>query len=636
MYIYCDTTNRLLHIRAQEEFGQLEVCDMKGLPVEVPLLSRKKNGEDFDLLADAGELHPWHPNTPVLYHLSYGSEKTIFGFCNIRSWGNKQILFNDVPIYLRGYIRGIAAHEHPNMSGGTLKDAAVKNIRQAKKYGFNLVRFHSTIPSPEFVEAADEEGILIHVEIGFSYDFDSRGKKKNLSMSNKKWTETLLRYRNHPSIAIFCIGNEMHRSGHFPEVRALYEEGKTLAPGKLIMDNSGWGEFDRTTSDIFSQHIAYYFPYKHHADMFRKEDPWLLNGSATDAPMDTSLKNGLEGNVHRSAVPVRPVIAHEACHYIEIPDYEVLNRKFDQFCTNFGEKYLQENGIEKPRYMTELPKLIRRKGIQKKIPDYMAASQQFKMFALKTYLEKCRLSGLCGFEMLQFADCLKYENKNGIVDCFDDDKYIPAEWMRQFNGDIALLADLNDATFFYHDEIKGSVYLSDYLASPEINDGVFVFKVIRDDGMSRILYRGENFIVPGGLQKLISFSFRVDEEEIAHQYTLSAEFHYGSRSLKNEWKIWLYPHKIAEPTFPDAVVVNRLSDSVFVDLERGKTVFLFYDGGQNILVYFAAIGIVAVLIGIVESVMARFRFLKVPQFINVATALAVLAIIFMIVFGEVA
>ena len=56
----------------------------------------------------------------------------------------------------------------------------------------------------------------------------------------------------------------------------------------------------------------------------------------------------------------------------------------------------------------------------------------------------------------------------------------------------------------------------------------------------------------------------------------------------------------------------------------------------NMLVYFAGIGFVAVLIGIVESVMARFRFLKVPQFINIATALAVLAIIFMIVFGEVA
>ena len=57
---------------------------------------------------------------------------------------------------------------------------------------------------------------------------------------------------------------------------------------------------------------------------------------------------------------------------------------------------------------------------------------------------------------------------------------------------------------------------------------------------------------------------------------------------------------------------------------------------QNTLVYFLCVGIVAVLIGIVESVMARFRFLKVPQFINAATALAVLAVIFMIIFGEVA
>ena len=56
----------------------------------------------------------------------------------------------------------------------------------------------------------------------------------------------------------------------------------------------------------------------------------------------------------------------------------------------------------------------------------------------------------------------------------------------------------------------------------------------------------------------------------------------------------------------------------------------------NTVIYFASIGVVAVLIGIVESVMARFRFLKVPQLINAATALAILAIIFMIVFEEVA
>ena len=56
----------------------------------------------------------------------------------------------------------------------------------------------------------------------------------------------------------------------------------------------------------------------------------------------------------------------------------------------------------------------------------------------------------------------------------------------------------------------------------------------------------------------------------------------------------------------------------------------------NTAIYFVSVGFTAVMIGVVESVMARFRFLKVPQFINAATALAVLAIIFMIVFGEVA
>ncbi|MBO5688371.1 MAG: NADH-quinone oxidoreductase subunit H [Lentisphaeria bacterium] len=54
----------------------------------------------------------------------------------------------------------------------------------------------------------------------------------------------------------------------------------------------------------------------------------------------------------------------------------------------------------------------------------------------------------------------------------------------------------------------------------------------------------------------------------------------------------------------------------------------------NTAVFFVSVGLIAVLIGIVESVMARFRFLKVPQFINAATALAVLAVIFMIIFGE--
>ncbi len=52
----------------------------------------------------------------------------------------------------------------------------------------------------------------------------------------------------------------------------------------------------------------------------------------------------------------------------------------------------------------------------------------------------------------------------------------------------------------------------------------------------------------------------------------------------------------------------------------------------SIPLYFGAIFVTAVMIGIVESVMARFRFLKVPQMLIAALGLAVTAIMLLLVF----
>ena len=55
-------------------------------------------------------------------------------------------------------------------------------------------------------------------------------------------------------------------------------------------------------------------------------------------------------------------------------------------------------------------------------------------------------------------------------------------------------------------------------------------------------------------------------------------------------------------------------------------------GLNGALIYFAAIFATAVIIGIVESVMARFRFLKVPQMLMAALCLAVIAIVLLLIF----
>ena len=591
MYIYSNTSAKFLFVVTKEQQASFVIRDMDGNAVACPVMGSTACEDGFRAVLDASNLKLWTIDDPVLYTCEAGGETERFGYNSLRTVQNKMVLLNDAPIYLRGYIRGIVAHDHPNMTGGSDYEAALKNIRQAKKYGFNFVRFHSTIPSEDFVRAADELGLLIHMEIGFAYDYDEQGHKKNLSMNNEAWEKTILKYRNHPSMAVFCIGNEMHNSGHYPEVRKLYEQGRALAPGKLIMDNSGWGEYDRNTADIYSQHIAYFFPFKHHKNMFNEDTPWRINGSVYDAALDAQADTETaNAKIRRECTPIRPTLAHEAMHYIELPDYEALNAKFDAFAQKVGPAYLEEKGIKKPRFMTAMPELIARKGLSERMPEYRAGSMKWKLMAIKTYLEEMRLSPLCGYEMLQFADCLKYENKNGIVDCFDDDKGIDSKWLRQMNDDLVLLADLNDETAYDDESLHASLYASDFLPQPEIRGD---YKLWLDD---ELIYEGKDFMLGGGLQKLAELEISVKSCGKAQKRILRAEFASNDITVKNEWTVWFYPRKkpVMLPQLKlrdgalkayleqgrkasDLVVTDTLNDDVFADLNAGKHVVLFYE-----------------------------------------------------------
>jgi len=571
MYLYSNISAGLLYAQTEQPLKNYRVLDARGQEVSCPLLSVKPWEDRFRSCLDASSLQPWSVESPVLYTLEAEGQTIRFGHCSLETMQNRFVLLNGKPVYLRGYIRGIVAHDHPNMTGLSDYEAACKNIRQAKKYGFNLVRFHSTVPSEDFVRAADELGMLIHMEIGFAYEYDSQGNKQNLSMSNEAWEQTILRYRNHPSVAIFCIGNEMHNAGRYPEVRALYTLGKKLAPAKLIMDNSGWGEYDRTTADIYSQHIAYFFPYKHHAGMFLSDAPWSLNGSVTGQPLEVNTETA---QVHRYATPIRPTLSHEAIHYIHIPDYDALNEKFDRFAAEVGEEYLKQHGIKKPKFMTELPKLIARKGLTEDMPDYRAASLQFKNMGTKVFLERLRLAdNLCGFEMLQFSDCLKYENKNGIVDCFDDDKGIDANWMRQFNSDLVLLAELSHDTLYEDKTLTVDISASDYLPDPQIRGTL----TVRLDGET--VYEGFDFVLAGGLQTLAELKLQLPQTGRTVCHTLSAAFVSKTVTCRNDWQFWSFPRVSGESS--DVYVSDALNEDVFSQLAAGKTVLLQYEYGAQ-------------------------------------------------------
>ncbi|MBQ8869653.1 MAG: hypothetical protein IJ027_08125 [Oscillospiraceae bacterium] len=588
MFIYSNTAANLLFVETTQTPKKLTITDLSGKEISCATLGTAEKEGGFVTTLDASNLKKWSIDEPVLYNVSDGENTQRFGHSSLSAFQNKFVLLNDAPIYLRGFIRGIVAHDHPNMTGLSDYEAAKKNISQAKKYGFNLVRFHSTIPTEDFMRAADELGILVHIEIGFAYDYDSDGNKQNLSVNNGEWENTILKYRNHPSLAICCVGNELHNSGHYPEVKVLYNKGKALAPNKLIMDNSGWGEFDRSTADVFSQHIAYFFPYAHHADMFNDDAHWMVNGSAYDAKMNESYESDEACvEIDRRATAIRPTLSHEAMHYIDIPDYEALNRKFDEFASRVGEDYLKEKGIKKPRYLTELPALIEKKGLKEYMPDYMRASRAWKLMAMKVFMERLRQSELSGYEMLQFSDCLKYENKNGIVDLFDDDKGIDAAWLRTLNSDLVVLADLEKPYCYEGESIKAVVYASDFLPKAEVKGDL----TVKLDG--KTVYEGKDFVLAGGLQQLVSLDLKLKTTGVK---TLSAEFVSEDVSATNEWEIWVYPEveikSLPELDIKDGALKNyllrggektelyvtdSLNDKLFEKLERGKTAVLLYE-----------------------------------------------------------
>lgn len=600
MYIQSNVSAGLLFVQTDAPLKDYCIKDANGEAVDCPLMGvRQKNGAWVATL-DASNLKPWAVYDPVLYTIEAEGETVRFGHTSISTFQNKMVLHNDKPIYLRGYIRGIVAHEHPNMTGLSDYEAAVKNIKQAKKYGFNIVRFHSTIPSEDFVRAADELGMLVHIELSFTFERYTEGDKinlkKNVQADRGLWERMILKYRNNPSVAIFCIGNELHNASRFPIVKEMCDRARQLAPGKLAMDTCGWGEFDREGSDIFCQHIAYFLPYAHHAEMFSTDFCWREDGSAYNVPMKLETKAEIaDTQIYRNATPLRPTLSHEAMHYVDIPDYAALEKKFDDFCAKVGPAYLEKHGIKKPKYFAGLKKLIADKGLADVMPDYIAASRQWKLMATKIFMEKLRLSNLCGFEMLQFSDCLKYENKNGIVDFFDDDKGIDPKWLLQLNDDLVLVADIPTERLYEDETIRADIYASDFLPQPYINGTLEVTL----DGEQ--IYLGEHFALAGGLQRLAELKINPKATGKAHCSTLAARFVSDEGlEITNSWKLWLYP-RVRPVKLPELAVANEklavylskgtekvdtyvtdtFDQTVFDKLQSGKTVVLLYTYGAE-------------------------------------------------------
>jgi len=173
---------------------------------------------------------PWTIDAPALYTLRQrlvadgvliDDAETTFGVRTSRFDPQQGFFLNDQPVKLKG----VCVH-HDAGSLGAAVPAGVweRRLRALKALGVNAIRTSHNPPAPEFLDLCDRMGLLVQAE---AFDEFTPAKNKWVSGRNAgvpsrlgyaesfaQWsvtdvTDMVRRDRNHPSIVMWSVGNEV-------------------------------------------------------------------------------------------------------------------------------------------------------------------------------------------------------------------------------------------------------------------------------------------------------------------------------------------------------------------------------------------------------------------------------------------
>jgi beta-glucuronidase len=166
--------------------------------------------------------HPrlWAIDHPVLYRASLtladaqgqrqrqrlGGYITYSGVRTIRVSPGGQLTLNGRVLHLRG----VSLHEQDLRLGAALDPAHLQRLMGwVRALGAHIIRAHYPL-NPELQELADRDGVLVWSEIpvyGTSTGYLSRAGW--LAQAHRVLSENILANQNHPSVAVWSIGNEL-------------------------------------------------------------------------------------------------------------------------------------------------------------------------------------------------------------------------------------------------------------------------------------------------------------------------------------------------------------------------------------------------------------------------------------------
>lgn len=166
----------------------------------------------------------WSPDTPYLYTAEvtlYDNEGNIadqirepFGIRTIEMNPEKGLLVNGKKVLLKGY----ANHHTLGALGAAAYPRAIeKRLKLIKEFGMNHIRTSHNPYSEDFLKLCDKYGILVVDELYDKWLTQYAGGRVEWeSLWQKDIPEWVKRDRNHPSVVMWSLGNELQQYSNLP------------------------------------------------------------------------------------------------------------------------------------------------------------------------------------------------------------------------------------------------------------------------------------------------------------------------------------------------------------------------------------------------------------------------------------
>ena len=239
--------------------------DANGNTITPPLSSRAQSRDLSNAEGKKPHIKQWSPETPYVYTVRtqlivkgkvVDEVETTTGFRDFKFDPKTGFWLNGKNIKLNG----VCEHHDFGCLGAALnEDALHRKLTKLKAMGVNAIRCSHNPPAPELLNMCDTMGFIVMDE---SFDMWRRRKTQNdYARFFDEWherdlTDMVLRDRNHPSVLMWSIGNEVLEQWSDAKADTL-----TLEQANLIL-NAGHDastlakEGELSVNSLLTRHLA--------------------------------------------------------------------------------------------------------------------------------------------------------------------------------------------------------------------------------------------------------------------------------------------------------------------------------------------------------------------------------------------